>query len=136
MTPKKAKKKASKKAAPQPQPSTEKKRTIPRQNQLPTMENAAIKAIEDAAYDYAEIRDQRQALTAQEVSLKTELLLLMHKEGKTEYRRNGIYVKVEVEKEKVKVRVTEEGELAAPATPAPAAPNPEPAAAEEPITLP
>ena len=36
---------------------------------------------------------------------------LMHKEGKTEYKRDGISVKVVAEEETVKVRVKEEGDL-------------------------
>lgn len=86
-------------------PSTTKTRRIPRQDPLPGMADNKIQAIETAALDYAEIRDKRQELTAEESSLKTELLNLMHKAGKTEYRRGNISVKVEVEKEKVKVRV-------------------------------
>jgi len=106
------------------------------------MEDTAIKAIENAALDYVEVRDQRQKLTAQESSLKQELLTLMHREKKTEYRRNGFSVKVIVEKEKVQVRVKEEGEFPAaeaPARPekkaskkkAAAAPPPEPATESE-----
>lgn len=107
MTKKKAKKSAKK--------STPKiKRHIPRQKSLPGMGDAKIAAIENAALDYVEIRDKRQALSADESSLKKELLTLMHKEGKTEYKRNGISIKVVVEEETVKVRVKEEGELEAP----------------------
>lgn len=101
---KKGKKSVAKKSTPKL------KRRIPRQPQLPGIENSRIAAIETAALDYAEIRDQRQELTTQESSLKTELLTLMHKEGKTEYKRAGISVKVTTEKESVKVRVKDEGE--------------------------
>jgi hypothetical protein len=106
-----ATKKKSKKSNSKP---SEKKRRIPRQDALPGMGDAKIQAIETAALDYAEIRDKRQELTAEESSLKKELLTLMHKAGKTEYRRNGISVKVVIESEKVKVRVKEEGELETP----------------------
>jgi len=95
------------------------KRRIPRQEALPGMEDTKIKAIENAALDYAEIRDQRQELTTQEVDLKKKLLDLMHKEGKTEYKRNGISVRIVLESETVKVRVREEGELDAPPEPQP-----------------
>ena len=78
---------------------------IPLQSSLPGMDDAKITAIETAALDYAEIRDKRQELTAEESSLKSELLNLMHKAGKTEYKRGSISVKIEIEKEKVKVRV-------------------------------
>ncbi len=96
------KKKAKAKKAAKP------KRRIPRQDALPGMEDAPIKAIETAALDYAEIRDQRQELTTQEVDLKKKLLDLMHREGKTEYKRNGISVTVVTEDETVKVRVRAE----------------------------
>lgn len=101
------KKKKAKKSAPKKKAVV--KSRIPRQDALPGMENAKIAAIEKAALDYAEIRDQRQALTADESSLKKELLTLMHKEGKTNYKRNGISIKVITEKETVKVRVKDEG---------------------------
>lgn len=58
------------------------KKKIARQKDLPGMEDRKITAIENAAQDYAEIRDQRQELTTQEVELKTKLLKLMHTNGK------------------------------------------------------
>jgi K+-sensing histidine kinase KdpD len=104
MTTKKSKsKKSSKKPAV--------KRRIPRQDALPGMGDAKIAAIEKAALDYVEVRDQRQALTADEVSLKTELINLMHKAEKVEYKRNGISIKLIMEKENVKVRVKDEGDV-------------------------
>jgi hypothetical protein len=92
-----------KSSTPKPEP-----KKIPRQKSLPGMENTKIAAIENVAFDYAEIRDQRQALTVQEVDLKSKLIDLMHKAGKTEYKRNGISVKLVPEAETVKVRVKEE----------------------------
>lgn len=83
------------------------------------MENAKIASIENKAMDYAEIRDQRQALTLQEVELKTALIELMHKLGKTEYKRNGISVKLVPEGENVKVRVKSEDDLPTDIEPAP-----------------
>lgn len=94
-SPKKAKAKAKAPSKPR----------IPRQKALPGMENTKIAAIENAALDYAEIRDQRQELTKQEVDLKTKLLNLMHAQGKTEYKRAGITVSITPEGEKVRVRV-------------------------------
>jgi hypothetical protein len=102
MTKKKTKKKA---------PAAKKK--IPRQSALPGMGDSRIAAIENTALDYAEIRDQRQELTTQEVKLKEKLIELMHKEGKTEYKRLGISVKLVPEAETVKVRVKEEPEFPA-----------------------
>jgi len=95
------------------------KKKIPRQEALPGMENTKITAIENAAMDYAEIRDERQELTLREVELKTKLLDLMHKAGKTEYKRNGISVKIVPEGENVKVRVKSEDDLPTDITPAP-----------------
>jgi len=99
-----------KKSKTSPKKSTTKTKRIPRQDALPGMGDSKIAAIETAALDYAEIRDKRQELTGQESSLKKELLTLMHKLGKTEYKRNGISVKVVTEEETVKVRVKEESD--------------------------
>src|SRR6266478_6507847 len=85
-----------------------KKRRIPRQEVLPGVGDVKIAAIENAALDYAEIRDQRQELTTQEVDLKKKLLDLMHAKDLKEYKRNGISVKVILEQENVKVRVRAE----------------------------
>jgi hypothetical protein len=83
------------------------------------------------ALDYAEIRDQRQELTTQEVDLKKKLLDLMHAKKLTEYKRNGISVKVVLEQENVKVRVKEsEDDLPADIEPAPA-----PAVSEESVAV-
>jgi len=94
---------------------------IPRQDILPGVGDERIAAIENAALDYAEIRDQRQELTKKEVECKKRLLDLMHAKKLTVYKRNGISVKVEVEEETVKVRVKEsEDDLPTEITPAPA----------------
>ena len=98
-------------------PATKK---IPRQNQLPGMEDAKMARIENLAFDYAELRDERVALSAREIDLKTKLIDEMHKQKKTEYKRNGITVKLTVEKEGVKVRVKSEDDLPTDITPAPA----------------
>jgi hypothetical protein len=87
------------------------KRRIPRQDVLPGVGDVKIAAIENAALDYAEIRDERQELTKREVELKDKLLKLMHAKELTEYKRNGISVKVVLESENVKVRVRDEDEL-------------------------
>jgi hypothetical protein len=81
---------------------------IPRQAPLPGIGDTKIAAIENAALDYAELRDSRQELTKQEVDLKGKLLKLMHARNLTEYKRNGISVKVQVEEETVKVRIRAE----------------------------
>ena len=102
MTKKKAAKKKSSK------PPTTKRRRIPRQEVLPGVGDVKIAAIENAALDYAEIRDQRQELTTQEVDLKKKLLDLMHAKDITVYKRNRISVTVQMEEETVKVRVRAE----------------------------
>jgi len=77
----------------------------PRQARLPQMEDPAIEELESAAEEYADIRDKRQALTTEEVRLKTDLLNLMHSHKKTEYNHGGVSIKVVVESEKVRVRI-------------------------------
>lgn len=83
---------------------------IARQESLPGLEDRAIKAIDNAAMDYAEVRDQRQALTADESSLKAELLELLKKHKKTHYKHGKVEVTLVTEKENVKVRVKDENE--------------------------
>ena len=80
----------------------------PRQPRLPQMEDAEIEEIEGSAENYADIRDQRMELTKEETRLKTELLGLMKKYGKTSYVHDGYDVKVIVESEKLKVRIKKE----------------------------
>lgn len=76
-----------------------------RQKRLPGMADAKLEALHDAALSYAEVRDQRQALTKQEVDLKGSLLTLMHKHKKDHYEYKGVTVDLVAEKETVKVRV-------------------------------
>lgn len=85
----------------------------PRQQDL--IEDRAIKSLEDAAQDYAHIRDERMTLTESEATLKVNLLALMKEHGKTVYHRGSVTITVVAEREKVKVRVrkaSEAGELA------------------------
>jgi len=96
-------KKKAKKAA--------KKSKLPRQEVLPGVGDKKIAAIENAALDYAEIRDQRMELSTQEVDLKKKLLDLMHAKKLKEYKRNGISVIIKHEEETVKVRVKAEEDL-------------------------
>jgi hypothetical protein len=85
-------------------PEVESKNT-PRQDRLPGMADAKIQALHNAAMDYADIRDQRQALTKQEVDLKEKLIGLMHAHKKEVYDYNGVHIELIVEEETVKVRV-------------------------------
>ena len=79
-----------------------------KQARLPQMDDPVIEEIEAAAEKYVDIRDQRMALTDQEVDRKGLLLTLMKRHDKTHYKRNGVEVSVVVEKEKVKVKVSKD----------------------------
>src|ERR1035438_3134029 len=68
-----------------------------RQDRLPGMADAKIQALHNAAMDYADIRDQRQALTKQEVDLKEKLICLMHAHKKEVYDYNGVHIELIVE---------------------------------------
>jgi hypothetical protein len=103
-------KKKSRKTKPKAKVNHKPVKKSPRQEALPGLEDRAIKAIDNAAMDYADIRDQRQALTAQESSLKTELLNLMHKHQKTHYKHGTVEINVVPEAETIKVRIKEENE--------------------------
>src|SRR6476660_2511405 len=105
-----AKKKVKQKSKPKAKVNHKPVKKSPRQEALPGLEDRAIKAIDNAAMDYADIRDQRQALTAQESSLKTELLNLMHKHQKTHYKHGTVEINVVPEAETIKVRIKEENE--------------------------
>lgn len=76
-----------------------------KQADLPGMENREIKELNDAAEEYASIRDERQQLTVQEVGLKAKVLGLMHKRKMNDYVFNGIEIHVIMEEETVKVKV-------------------------------
>ena len=86
------------------------RRGRPRQQDLPGTEDRAIKPLEDAAQDYAEIRDRRMALNAEEVGLKAKVLRLMKQHGKQAYHRDGVSIEIVVEEETVKVRVKKAGD--------------------------
>jgi hypothetical protein len=80
----------------------------PEQKDLPGMEDREIKDLVSAARKYANVRDDRQVLTAKEVTLKQELLTLMKRHRKTEYIFDGIEIRVVTEEETVKVRIHKE----------------------------
>lgn len=80
------------------------------QDRLPGMEDAAVQELEDAAREYATIRDERQRLTAHEVELKAKLLRLMKASKRSLYERDGVKVWLVVEEESVKVKVKKERE--------------------------
>ena len=80
---------------------------------LPGMEDRAITDLHTAAESYADIRDQWQALTTNEVALKRTILTLMHKHKLTRYAYAGVEIILVPEEETVKVKirrsVSEEG---------------------------
>jgi hypothetical protein len=77
----------------------------PKQADLPGMEDREIKELQSAARRYAEIRDERMALTPKEVDLKQTLLRLMKQHHKQIYRHDGIEVRVVTEEETVRVKI-------------------------------
>jgi len=82
----------------------------PRQADLPGTEDRAIRALENAANEYADIRDQRMELSRQEHPLKEKLLKLMKHHGKQAYRRDGISIEIVTTQETVKVKIKKPGD--------------------------
>jgi len=82
----------------------------PRQARLPEMQDAEIEELEEAAESYADVRDQRQALTTQEVDLKQSLLSLMQKNKKETYIHGGIEIRVIHKDTTVKVKIKKDDE--------------------------
>jgi hypothetical protein len=101
-----AKKSPAKKSTPKAaKPAAKPPKREPKQASLPTMENRALADIEAAAEEYAETRDNRQALLVHEVELKDDLKALMHQHRLTTYKRNGIEIKLVMETENIKVKI-------------------------------
>lgn len=86
------------------------KKPRPEQVELPGTEDSAIAPLEKSAKRYAGIRDERMELNREEAALKSSLISLMHKHGKTEYRRHGIEIKLVPEAENVKVKIKGKGD--------------------------
>lgn len=61
--------------------------------------------LQDLAQEYAEVRNQRAALTPEEVRLKGELLAAMKKHKLKDYVYEDIEIHVVTESETVKVKV-------------------------------
>jgi len=84
----------------------------PKQKRLPEMEDPAIEEIEDAALQYASVRDRRMALTDKEVEAKDFLLAQMKKHDKLKYYRHTKKGVIDVQRvpegEKLKVKITDE----------------------------
>lgn len=77
----------------------------PRQQRLPEMEDPKIAVLEDKALAYAEVRDERMALSSREVELKGQLLDLMKAQKREHYKHGNIKIDIVHEKENVKVKV-------------------------------
>lgn len=82
----------------------------PRQQDLPGTEDRAIQPLEDIAASYADVRDRRIELNREEGELKAHALKLMHKFGKTIYRRDGIEIRIVPGEDDVKVRIKKPGD--------------------------
>src|SRR5688572_1552149 len=77
----------------------------PRPQVLKGMEDSRIKELDDAAQDYADIRDRRNAVEQEEGDLKLKVKGLMHKHHKKEYKYGGITVSLVEGEEDVKVKI-------------------------------
>lgn len=82
----------------------------PRQQRLPEMEDPKITVLEDKALAYAEVRDQRMALSSREIELKGQIMDLMKAQKREHYKRGNIKIDIVHEKENVKVKVKEVSE--------------------------
>lgn len=74
------------------------------QQRIPGTE-AEIDELDDAAAEYAKVRDTRMALNQQESALKLTVLALMKKHKREKYSHDNIEIEIVHESENVKVRV-------------------------------
>src|SRR5688572_14172040 len=74
---------------------------------LPGMEDRAIGPLQDAAHEYASIRDERIKLNMREVELKKKVRDLMHKNKLQRYEYHDVLIELEPPdgEEKVKVKI-------------------------------
>ena len=74
---------------------------------LPGMEHRTIPALERAGVAYAEIRDERMALTARETALKRDVRTLMQQHQRTTYVSATVEITLDPPsgEDKVKVKV-------------------------------
>jgi len=80
----------------------------PRQKPLPGMQDRKLTKLHNTAMEYAELRDQRMALGAQEVEKKGQLLDLMKAHKKEHYEYGGVVIDIVHESENVKVNVVKQ----------------------------
>lgn len=80
-----------------------------KQAPLPGMEEIGeVPEIEDAALDYAAIRDERMKLTEKEVESKAALLEVMRKHKRMRYASEDLTIERVSGKESVKVKIKKE----------------------------
>ena len=80
-----------------------------KQQELKGVERKVIKAVENAADDYVEVRDKRMALTTKEVEKRGVLIAAMQEAGVTSYRYDDRIITLD-SKTKVKVKTDRDGE--------------------------
>lgn len=79
--------------------------TKPKQEDLPGMSDRKLKDLHDCALEYAEKRDERQALLMEEVELKGKLLTLLKKHKMEHYEYEDVVIDLVHEEETVKVKI-------------------------------
>ncbi len=72
---------------------------------LPGMEDHHLPDLEEAALNYARVRDERMAMLKRELDLKDVLHTLMKRHSKTLYRVEEMEIKVVARDETVKVKL-------------------------------
>lgn len=83
---------------------------MPKQKNLPGMEDAKLEKLHELADEYVDVRDKRMALNAEEKPIKEALLKLMKTHKKTHYQYNGLTIDVIHENEKVRVKLHKDAE--------------------------
>lgn len=93
-----------------------------REQDLPGMEDRAIRSLQNCAHEYAEIRDARIELNQREAKLKKKILRLMHEHEKTHYLFDDVEIDIEPPdgQEKVTVKIKKPRQKSAASGEAPA----------------
>lgn len=81
-----------------------------RAQDLPGMEDRSIKALEQLAAQFVDLKDQRKALKNQEDALTTKIIATLRKHEKDYYKRDGLEIRIELAAEKVKVTMQRKDE--------------------------
>lgn len=80
-------------------------RTAKKQLPIPGTQRKRIKAVSDAAEQYADIRDERMELTRKEAEAQDELLGIMTKKEIDHYVDEDLGLEVSIVAEKLKAKV-------------------------------